>query len=73
MTDYRNYVRFITAYNYIFGLTKTSTPRTSFKRTKFHFKAVPQRCSVKELFLEILQNSQENTCARVSFFIKLQT
>ena len=30
-----------------------------------------QRCSVKELFLEILQNSQENTCARVSFLVKL--
>ena len=26
----------------------------------------------KEVFLEILQNSQENTCARVSFLIKLQ-
>ena len=27
----------------------------------------------KKLFLEIFQNSQENTCARVSFLIKLQT
>ena len=26
----------------------------------------------KKVFLEILQNSQENTCARVSFLIKLQ-
>ena len=26
----------------------------------------------KKLFFEILQNSQENTCARVSFLIKLQ-
>ena len=31
-----------------------------------------QRCSVKKVFLEISQNSQENTCAKVSFFIKLQ-
>ena len=31
-----------------------------------------QKCSVKKVFLEILQNSQENTCARVSFLIKLQ-
>ena len=31
-----------------------------------------QRCSVKRVFLEISQNSQENTCARVSFLIKLQ-
>ena len=29
-------------------------------------------CSVKKMFLEIAQNSQENTCARVSFLIKLQ-
>ena len=28
--------------------------------------------SVKKVFLEVLQNSQENTCARVSFLIKLQ-
>ena len=26
----------------------------------------------KKVFLEISQNSQENTCARVSFSIKLQ-
>ena len=30
------------------------------------------RCSEKRVFLEISQNSQENTCARVSFLIKLQ-
>ena len=35
-------------------------------------EAVVQRCSVQKLFLEIPQNSQENTCARVSFLIKLQ-
>ena len=29
-----------------------------------------RRCSVKRMFLKILQNSQENTCARVSFLIK---
>ena len=32
-------------------------------------EAVVRRCSVKKLFLEILQNSQENTCARVSLFL----
>ena len=32
-----------------------------------------QRCSTKKVFLEISQNSQENTCARVSSLIKLQT
>ena len=30
-------------------------------------EAGAQRCSVKKVFLEISQNSQENTCARVSF------
>ena len=35
-------------------------------------EAVVQRCSVKKAFLEISQNSQENTCARVSFLIKLK-
>ena len=31
-----------------------------------------QRCFVKKVFLEISQNSQESTCARTSFSIKLQ-
>ena len=31
-----------------------------------------QRCSVKRVVLEILQNSQGNTCVRVSFLINLQ-
>ena len=35
-------------------------------------EAVAQRCSVKKVFLEISQNSQENTCAKVYFLIKLQ-
>ena len=34
-------------------------------------EADAQRC-IKKMFLEISQNSQENTCARVSFLIKLQ-
>ena len=35
-------------------------------------EASVQACSVKKMFLQVLQNSQENTCARVSFLIKLQ-
>ena len=35
-------------------------------------ETVSQKYSVKKVFLEISQNSQENTCARVSFLIKLQ-
>ena len=33
-------------------------------------KAVAQSCSVKKIFFEISQNSQEMTCAKVSFLIK---
>ena len=40
--------------------------------TLWFTEAVVQRCSVKMVFLEFSQNSQENTCARVSFLIKLQ-
>ena len=34
-------------------------------------KTVVQRCSVKNVFLEISQSSPENTCTRVSFLIKV--
>ena len=34
-------------------------------------EAVAQRCSVKKVFLEISQNSPENTFARASFFNKV--
>ena len=37
-----------------------------------HAEAVDRRCSVKKVFLKISQNSQKNTCARVSFLITLQ-
>ena len=33
-------------------------------------EAVVRRCSVEKMFVEIFQNIQENTCARVSFLIK---
>ena len=36
------------------------------------FRSKHWRCSVKQMFLEISQNSYENTCVRVSFLIKLQ-
>ena len=36
-------------------------------------EAVVQRFFVEKAFLEISQNSHENTCARASFSIKLQT
>ena len=35
-------------------------------------ETVARRSSVKKMLLQMSQNSQENACARVSFFIKLQ-
>ena len=34
-------------------------------------EGVVRRCSVKKVFLEILQNSQGSTCARVFFYNKV--
>ena len=34
---------------------------------RYTTEAVVKRCSVKNVFLEISQNSQENTCAKVFF------
>ena len=42
------------------------------KASKGATEAVVQRCSMKKVFLEFSQNSQENSRARVSFLIKLQ-
>ena len=36
----------------------------------FSTKAIAQRCFVKNMSSQILQNSQGNTCTRVSFLIK---
>ena len=36
------------------------------------FRSSHRRCSVRKVFLEILQISQENACARISILIKLQ-
>ena len=41
-------------------------------QTKSDTEAVSWRCFVKKVFLKLSQNSPENTCARVSFSIKLQ-
>ena len=34
-------------------------------------EALVRRCAVKKVFLEISQNSQEKTCARVCFLMQL--
>ena len=41
-------------------------------RNLLNIEAVVRRCSKNLVFLNILQNSLENTCARVSFLRKLQ-
>ena len=46
--------------------------RKSERKESFVSEAVVWRCSVEKVLLEISQNSQENTCARVSFLIKWQ-
>ena len=38
----------------------------------YYFRSSHLRCSLKKVFLEISQNSQENICARDYFLIKLQ-
>ena len=38
------------------------------KKQKPHIKALSRKCSVKKVFLEILQKSQENTCAGAWFW-----
>ena len=53
--------------SFIFCKEFTGTPLDFFS-----FFSVVQRFSVKKVLLEISQNSQENTCARTSFLIKLQ-
>ena len=37
------------------------------RKSSVFIEAVVRRCSVKKVFLKISRNSQENTCARVSF------
>ena len=44
----------------------------TFFRAYFNTEAVVQSCSVEKVILEISQNSQENTCAKVSFLTELQ-
>ena len=39
---------------------------------ELHAESVVQRYSVKNVFLKVSQNSQENTCVRVSFLMMLQ-
>ena len=52
--------------------TKEKSKIKALKNKVEKTEAVVRTWSVKKVFLEISQNSQENTCARVSFLITLQ-
>ena len=54
---------------YLIYLLRSSRQEVFFR--KGVLEAVAQRCPVKKVFLDS-QNSQEYTCVRVSFLIKLQ-
>ena len=56
---------------HLFFTEKFGADTLIYKSTELSTEAVVQRCSVKKMFLKISQNSQENTCVRVSFLIKL--
>ena len=58
------------------GYRMRTLAKNGLKETQFHTnvphifnlsEVTTRRCSVKKVFLKILQNSQENTFARISF------
>ena len=53
------------------GILSDVSKIKSVYRSRAFSEAFARRCSVKKVFLEISQNSQENTCARVSFLMEL--
>ena len=56
--------------NPLTNFNNEETESTFVETVLIYSEAVAQRCSVKKVFLETSQNSQENTCARVSSLIK---
>ena len=53
----------ITMLNLLLNVVKVNKKSTT--------DAAARRCFSKKMFLKISQNSQENTCARISFFNKV--
>ena len=51
---------------------RRSLEQNQVRLSAVHTEAVVRMCSLKKVFLEILQNSQENNCATDSLLIKLQ-
>ena len=56
----------------VFSLLLAISGPPSVQQTFIYTGAVVRWCSVKKVSLEILQKSQENTCAKVSFLTELQ-
>ena len=53
-------------------IVDSSTQMKSLCKIKINYWSSHRRRPVKKVFLEIFLNSKENTCARVSFLVKLQ-
>ena len=67
---YLNFAIFSEKMNKKFGLIlfkKNSQHQLDLCKTNFDTEPVSRRCSVKKVFLELSQNSQENTCASLFF------
>ena len=65
-------MRVIKMTQYLRKQKRQETAHTISLKIMYSPEAVTQRYSVKKVLLEISQYSQQNTCARVSFLIKLQ-
>ena len=76
--NWQNFITNVSEFSYYFGeaLMKRYTCYSkscyiAIKIFELELKeTVAKSCSVKKVFLEVSQNSQENTCARDSFLIK---
>ena len=56
----------------VVGIYQVTPVFTSFTAKVIHTEAATRGLLYKKVFLQIPQKSRENTCARVSFLIKLQ-
>ena len=61
--------RFLSVWNTRGGFVRNTN---AFYSDQVCYRSSHQKCSIKKLFLKILQYSQENICVGVSFLIKLQ-
>ena len=62
--------KYISCPKVLLGFTEGSLRNLQMFESGFRTEAATRCVLCKKMFLEISQNSQENTCARVSFLIK---